>query len=167
MRRRLLLFTIFAALLLAGCESGQPSEAEREEISLLVKDFLQRLADAYGRMDAAPLEGVAAPRLIEKARWDIDVLRGGGDRLEPRLKSVEILSMKVLRHANGYVAAREVWDIRRFDSFTGELRGHDPESVLHTHIQLQRMKRRWVVLYRDVEETATGPRLVVPTKPAR
>lgn len=149
-----------------GCDSDRPTEAEREEIPRLVRVFLERLAEAYGTMDPAPLEEVATPRLMEKARHDIDLLRAGGDRLEPRLKDLEILSLKVLRRTNAYVAARERWDTKRFDAFSGQRVGHDPDSVLHTHIQLQRIRGKWLVLYREVEETATGPRFVVRTPSA-
>ncbi len=154
---------VLASLAVAACETGEPSEVEREEISRQVRVFVERLAEAYSGMDPAPLEGVATPRFIKQARHDIDLLRAGGDRLEPRLKNLEVLSLKVLRHTNAYVAARESWDTKRFDAFTGELVGHDPNSVLHTHIQLQRTDRQWLVLYREVEETATGPRFVVKT----
>jgi len=154
---------VLASLAVAACERSEPSEAEREEISRVVRVFVERLAEAYSGMDPAPLEGVATPRFMEQARHDIDLLRAGGDRLKPRLKNLEVLSLKVLRHTNAYVAAREIWDTKRFDAFTGELVGHDPNSVLHTHIQLQRTDRQWLVLYREVEETATGPRFVVKT----
>ncbi len=158
-----LLAVVLASLAVLACESGEPTAAEREEIAQVVRAFVERLAEAYGGMDPAPLAGLATPRLMEQARHDIDLLRAGGDRLEPHLKNLEILSLKVLRHTNAYVAAREVWDTKRFAAFTGELVGHDPESVLHSHIQLQRVDRQWLVLYREVEETATGPRFVVKT----
>ncbi len=159
----LLIAVVLASLRFLACETGEPNEAERQEISRVVRAFVERLAEAYGGMDPAPLEGLATPRFMERARHDIDLLRAGGDRLEPRLKSLEITSLKVLRHTNAYVAARETWDTRRFDAYSGELVGHDPESVLHTHIQLQHIDRQWLVLYREVEETATGPRFVVRT----
>ncbi len=154
---------VLSSLAVLACESGEPTQAEREEVSRVVRAFVERLAEAYSGMDPAPLEGLVTPRFMERARHDIDLLRAGGDRLEPRLKNLEILSLKVLRRTNAYVAAREIWDTKRFDAFTGELVGHDPDSVLHSHIQLQRVDRRWVVLYREVEETATGPRFVVKT----
>lgn len=165
-RTVLLIPVAFASLAGLACDSDQPTEAEREEVSRVVQTFVERLAEAYGGMNPAPLEGFATPRFMEKARHDIDLLRAGGDRLEPRLKSLEITRLKVLRHANAYVAATETWDTRRFDAYSGELVGHDPDSVLHTHIQLQLIDRQWLVLYREVEETATGPRFVVPTSPA-
>lgn len=157
---------VLAVLASLACESDQPTEAEREEIARVVRTFVENLAEAYGKMDPTPLQGVATPRLMEKARHDIDLLRAGGDRLEPRLKNLEITQLKVLRRTNAYVAATETWDTKRFDAWSGELVGHDPDSVLHTHIQLQLIDRRWLVLYREVEETATGPRLVVSTPPA-
>lgn len=161
----LLIGVVLGSLAGLACESGQPSETEREELARVVRAFVERLAEAYGGMDPEPLAGVATPRLMERARHDIDLLRAGGDRLEPRLKGLEILSLTVLRHTNAYVAVRETWDTKRFDAFSGELVGHDPDSVLHTHIQLQRIDQQWLVLYREVEETATGPRFVVATPP--
>ena len=151
------------ALSLVACETDQPTPAEKEAITPLIRTFLISLAAAYGDMDASPLQGIAAPRLMEQALKDINLLRAGGDRLEPVLVDLEITDLKVLRHANAYVACTETWDTRRFDSVSGELVGHDPHTVLHTHIQLKKVKRQWLVLYRDVEETAVGPRFVVPT----
>jgi hypothetical protein len=154
-------------LLPLGCERERPSAAEREAIEPLVRSFLVELASAYGALDPGALAGIGAPRLIERARRDIELLRAGGVRLEPKLLSVEITSLKVLRHANAYVACTELWDTRRFDAATGELVGHDPHTVLHSQIQLKRIEGKWLVLYREVTETATGPRLVVPTPTPR
>ena len=155
------------AVTLAACETDVPTPREREEIVPLVRTFLVQLARAYGDLDAGALAGVGAPRLLEQAGKDIELLRAGGVRLQPQLVSVEITDLKVLRRANAYVACTEVWDTTRFDSYSGELVGRDSASTLHSHIQLKRVEGAWMVLYREVEETATGPRLVVPTAAPR
>ncbi len=151
---------------LAACETDQPTPEERATLEPLVTDFLQKLAQSYREMDTAPLDGIAAPRMIDRVRHDIELLKSGGDRLDPVMKSVEITRLLVIRHANAYVNATETWDTKRFDAFSGELIGHNPDSVLHSHIQIKLMDGKWMVLYREVEETATGPRFVVPTEPA-
>jgi hypothetical protein len=153
------------ALSLSACETDVPTPREREEIAPLVRNFLVGLARAYSELDAAPLAGLGAPRLLEQAGKDIEMLRAGGVRLRPQLVSLEITDLKVLRRANAYVTCTEVWDTTRLDSYTGELVGRDSASTLHSHIQLKRVEGAWMVLYREVEETATGPRLVVPTAP--
>lgn len=154
------------ALPLAACETDVPTPAERAAITPLVRTYLERLARSYAELDASHLEGVGAPRLLADAKRDIELLRAGGVRLEPRLVSLEVTDLKVLRRANAYVACTELWDTRRFDAYTGEMVGRDSASTLHSHVQLKKVEGAWMVLYREVEETATGPRLVVPT-PAR
>lgn len=165
MRRAVLPAVVVLALAAQGCETDVPTAAERGVIEPLVRTFLLRLAEAYEDLDPAGLEGLGAPRLLLEAERDIEMLRAGGIRLQPRLVSVEITDLKVVRHANAYVACTEVWDTTRIDSFTGEVVGRDSSSVLHSHIQLKLAQGAWLVLYREVEETATGPRLVVPTAP--
>lgn len=162
---RALVATVILAVAAGGCETEVPTPPERAVLEPLVRTFLVQLAAAYGAMDTKPLEGIGAPRLLERARHDIDLLKAGGDRLEPVLVEVTIDTMKVLRHANAYVTCTEVWDTRRFDAFTGELIGHDAHTVLHSSIQLKKIEGRWLVLYREVEETRTGPRLALPTRP--
>lgn len=159
-------YPVIASLALAAavaCETEVPTAKEREAITPLVRRFLLQLATSYATLDAAPLAGIGAPRLIEQAGRDIQLLRAGGDRLEPSLVSLEITDLKVLRHANAYVVCTEVWDTRRYDATSGKLVGRDAHSVLHSRIQLKKVKGAWLVLYREVEETATGPRLALPT----
>jgi hypothetical protein len=158
---------VAAAAALAGCETDVPTPAERGEVAPLVRTFLVQLAHAYAELDPRALEGIAAPRLLAEARRDIETLRAGGIHLQPELVSLEITDLKVLRRANAYVACTEVWDTLRFDAFSGEMVGRDRASTLHSHIQLKKVDGRWLVLYREVEETATGPRLVVPTRGTR
>ena len=150
-------------LALAACETDVPTPREREELVPLVRTFLVQLARAYAELDAGALAGIGAALPLAQAGKDIEMLRAGGVRLQPRLVSVEITDLKVLRRANAYVACTEVWDTIRLDAYTGELVGRDSASTLHSHIQLKRVEGAWMVLYREVEETATGPRLVVPT----
>jgi hypothetical protein len=79
------------------------------------------------------------------------------------LLSAEILDLKVLRRSNAIVSVREVWDTRSYDAFSGELVGHDPASLLHSHITMKRMDGQWRVTLRRVEETTGGPRLTMPS----
>ncbi len=164
MQRLARTLALILAVLAASCEREVPTAEERAVLEPLVRTFLVQLAAAYGSMDPSPLEGIGAPRLVERVRHDIDLLKANGDRLEPVLVEVRIDTMRVLRHANAYVTCTEVWDTRRFDAFTGELVGHDAHSVLHSSIQLKKIEGRWLVLYREVEETRTGPRLALPTR---
>ena len=167
MQRTKLAAVLALALAAAGCETEVPTPEERATLEPLVRTFLVQLAAAYGQMDPKPLEGIGAPRLMERARHAIELLKAGGDRLEPVLVDLTINEMKVLRHANAYVTCTEVWDTRRFDAFSGELVGEDASSVLHSSIQFKKLEGRWLVLFREVEETRTGPRLALPTRPPR
>lgn len=154
-------------LLLGACERDVPTAEEREAITNLTRAFLLALAQAYSTMDTKPLEGLAAPRLINET-WDgILTLRANDDRLDPVLVELTITDIKVLRHANAYVFCTERWDTKRLSVDGSVLKGHDPASVLHSVIQMKKLEGRWVVLYREVEETATGPRFRVRTPAPR
>jgi hypothetical protein len=164
MRRAIVPLLLLALLLpLAACETDEPTAEERAELEPLVRELLVRLAQAYRDMSTEPLEGFAAPRMMEDVRLQIQNLRAGGDRLVPELVEVEIARLSVIRRANAYVATVETWDTRRLDAYTGEELGRNPSSVLHSNIQLKRVEGRWLALYREVAETATGPRFIVPT----
>lgn len=151
------------AMGLAGCETDVPTEEERAVIEPLVRTFLLQMAAAYAEQDPRPLADVSAPRFMDDVQRQISLVRAGGRRLEPVLVSVEILDLKVMRRSNAVVSVREVWDTRSYDATTGELIGHDPESVLHSHITMRRIDRQWRVTFRDVPALATGPRLALPT----
>jgi len=158
-----LLVVLAATLGLAACEQDQPTAEERAAIEPLIRSFLLSMALAYSQEDPAPMAEVSSPRFMEEVKRQIRLVQAGGRRLEPVLVEVEILDLKVLRRTNAFVSVRETWDTRSFDVRTGEMIGQDAESVLHSHIHLKRIDRQWRVLFRDVEETATSPRLVLPS----
>lgn len=158
-----LLLLCMLAVSLASCERDTPTEKERAALTSLTRRFLLALAKSYSTMDPKPLEGLAAPRFINET-WDaISTLKANDDRLQPNLLDLQITDIKVLRHANAYVFCTEFWDTKRFSVDGSVLKGHDPNSVLHSVIQLKKLERQWLVLYREVEETATGPRFLVRT----
>lgn len=160
--------TLGVLVVAAGaCERDTPTPAEREAITAVIRPFLTQLAAAYATEDPSKLDGVAAPRMIESVKHGIEIMEAGGRRLEPVLVSVDITSMKVLRHANAILACTETWDTRSFDAYTGQLIGRDENSILHSHIQLKLVNGKWIVLDREVDETATGPRLMLPTPTPR
>ncbi|MEW5878066.1 MAG: hypothetical protein AB1751_08385 [Acidobacteriota bacterium] len=167
MRGRAWLLPLALSLTLAACETDKPTPQEREAITSLTRAFLLSLARSYSEMDVKYLEPLAAPRFVNETYDAIMTLRANGDRLEPVLVNLEITDLKVLRHANAYVFCTETWDTRRLDVASGQLKGHDPHSVLHSVIQMKLVEKRWVVLYREVEETATGPRFLVRTPKAQ
>jgi hypothetical protein len=165
MRLRALAAMLGLALLSGACERDTPTPQEREAITHLTRAFLLALAQSYSAMDTKPLEGLAVPRFINET-WDaILTLRANDDRLDPVLVNLTITDMKVLRHANAYVFCTETWDTKRLTVDGTLLKGHDPNSVLHSVIQMKKLEGQWVVLYREVEETATGPRFIVRTPP--
>lgn len=160
-RKWLLLCTL--AVTLVSCERDTPTEKERTTLTSLTRTFLLALARSYSTMDPKPLEGLAAPRFINETWNAISTLKANDDRLQPDLIDLQITDIKVLRHANAYVFCTEVWDTKRFSVDGSVLKGHDPNSVLHSVIQLKKVERQWLVLYREVEETALGPRFLVRT----
>lgn len=163
MKRLAFVGLVTLAVLFGACERDTPTPEEREAITSLTRAFLLSLARSYSELDVQYLEGIAAPRFVSETYDAILTLRANGDRLDPVLVDLAITDLKVLRHANAYVFCTETWDTRRLDVVSGQLKGHDPHSVLHSVIQMKKLEGRWVVLYREVEETATGPRFIVRT----
>jgi hypothetical protein len=151
------------ALVCGGCEDTVPSEQDRVIVEDAVTAYLHALADAYSTLSVEPLEAVAAGNEIEEVRRTLRGLAGTGDRVEARLLSVEYASINIFREVNATVTTTEVWDVTRFEAFTGRQRGHNPTSIQDSIIQLRLIDGRWRVSARRVVGQEAGPRWNVET----
>jgi hypothetical protein len=157
------LATVCAALLATGCDDTVPSASERTAVESSVTGYLHALADAYSSLSVEPLEPVATRNEIEEVRKTLRGLAGTGDRVEARLLSVELVSVSVFREVNATVTTTEVWDVTRFDAFTGHERGRNPTSIQDSIIQLRLVDGAWRVSARRVVGQEAGPRWKVET----
>ncbi len=167
-RRRGMLVVAGAALLLtvSACEDTTPKPAERTAVEQAVNGYLQRLADAYTNMDTRVLNGLAAKGEIASVQGVLRKLGSTGDRIEASLLRVEFEKMEIFRVVNATVKTLEVWDVHRYDAFTGKEKGHNPGTIQHAVIQLRLIDGSWIVTARRVLETQGGTRWNVTTPTA-
>jgi len=141
-----------AGLLIAvgACEITEPSPEEREAVLTAVSGYLDGLARAYSTFDLSPLEGVASPNEIAAVRKLIKNLAMTGDRVHSTLKLFEVEEMEIFREVNATVRLIEVWDVVRYQATTGVEKGHTPNSIQYTVLQLRLVDGEWFVVGRSV-----------------
>ena len=140
------MLTALAMLLGSACEDTAPTPAEREAVEIAVRSYLEAKAEAYSTLNLEPLEGVASPNEILAVRKLLTQLAQSGDRVDSTLIGIEIDDMSVFRGINATVRLYEVWDVKRYDAFTGREKGRNPSSLQNTIIQLRLIEERWVVV---------------------
>ncbi len=151
-----LLLLAGAAVVITGCENTEPSPEVRKEVVSAVRIYLDRLAQAYSEMDATLLEGYATEGEIRDTQALLHKLRASGDRVEASLLRMDVLDVQVFRVVNATVTLLEVWDVMRLDYYTGKEKGHNPNTIQHSIIQLRKIDGKWMVTARRVQET-NGP----------
>lgn len=109
---RALAAVLLAAAVLACGPSEQAAGDARVEIEQLLGEYLPRLPEVYRTGDLAPLEGLAAPREMERIEAFIRDRAQEGQVVDPELESFEIERFDLYQHSNGYVTTREVWNLR-------------------------------------------------------
>ncbi|NOZ93783.1 MAG: hypothetical protein GXP47_03445 [Acidobacteria bacterium] len=152
-----------AGLLLTGCENTTPTPEERQEITKTVLQYLHQLSDAYTNMDARRLKGVASTGEMAAVAKVLHKLAMSGDRLETTLLRADVEDVQVFRVVNATVKLLEVWDVRRLDAYNGKEKGHNPNTIQHSVIQLRKIDGKWLVTFRRVLETEGGSRWKMPT----
>jgi hypothetical protein len=148
-----------AVLGVAGCEDTTASPEERAELDRAVAGYLEALAESYSTLDVAPLEECASPIEIATVRGILRSLVATGDRVEATLRSYQIERVALFRGINATVWVVEVWDLVRYDAFTGREKGRTDGSVQETMLQLREMDGRWIVIARSMvkeEEPVVG-----------
>jgi len=123
-----------------GCENTTPKPEERKAITAAVMRYLHQLSDAYTNMDARRLEGTATRGEMAAVQKLLQKLAESGDRVEATLLKAEVEKMDVFRVVNASVRLLEVWDVRRLDAYTGEVKGENPATVQHSVIQLRKIE---------------------------
>lgn len=161
MRKTLLI--AFCGLLLAtvACEQTRPAAEERAALRQAVTGYLDALAESYSSMSLEPLEGHASPNEIAAVRKLLRQLAGTGDRIEATLRGFEIEGLEVFREVNATARLVEVWDLVRYDVYTGREKGRTEGSLQSTILQLRLVDGRWVVIGRSILERPT-PSPVAP-----
>ena len=101
------------------------------------------------------VEGWASPNEIAAVRKLLTDLARTGDRIQSTLLGYQIDHLEVFRHVNATVRLVEVWEVVRFDAFSGVDKGRTPESIQNTIIQLRLVDDRWLVVGRIVTQHET------------
>ena len=148
---------VVGALAAAGCEDTPVSPAQREELGRAVAGYLDALAESYSTLDVEPLEEWASPIEVATVRRILKALVTTGDRVEATLRGYEIERMALFRGINATVWVVEVWDLVRYDAFSGVEKGRTDGSVQQTMLQLRKVDGRWQVIARSMVQDATPP----------
>ncbi len=155
---------VLLGLAVTGCEQTTPSPEERTAIEQAVQVYLDHLAAAYSQLDASELQGFAAKGEIQSVAGVLHDLAASGDRVEAKLLHVEFEKVEIFRVVNATVKTMEVWDVGRFDRYSGREKGRNPSAVQHSIIQLRKIDGQWLVTARRVLETTKGKsRWTVPS----
>ncbi len=146
-----------------GWPPSRPSDAERAAVETAVNGYLHALAASYSDLDASRLEAWASPQEIAAVRTLLRGLAATGDRVEAQLRGVEIQKWHLFRTVNASLSLVEVWDVARFDAFTGREKGTNPNSVQNTLLTLRLIDGTWKVTARRVVEDQPRSRWNVTT----
>lgn len=138
------------ALAATGCENSVPDPAERAAIEEVVDGYLDALAEAYSNFDVTPLEDWASPNEVLRVRNLLKGLAQTGDRVDSTRRTHHVEHLEIFREINATVRLVEVWDVVRYDAFTGVEKGRTENSIQNTLLQLRLVDGRWIVIGRTV-----------------
>jgi hypothetical protein len=145
------LFVVVLSIVSAtACEDTTPNEAERAAVDSAVSSYLNALAESYSTLDTGPLQGVASPNEIAAVRMLLRSLVATGDRVQSSLLVYDTEHMEIFREINATVRLVEVWDVVRYDATSGVQKGHTPDSIQYTLLQLRKVEGTWIVVGRSV-----------------
>lgn len=145
---------------LQSCERLDPTAEEQGLVENAVRGYLDRLAASYSGLNAGLLEGLATPNEIAAVDKQLRTLASSGDRVHATLLQVDVTRIQMFRVVNASVETVEVWDVQRYDVYTGREKGRNPASIQRALLQLRRVDGRWLVSARMVlpaTETPTAP----------
>lgn len=137
-------------LVAVGCGTEGASPEQRAAVEAAVREYLDALSTTYAEMDPSALESHASPNEIQHVDTMLRTLAQGGDRLEARLLGIEFEAVEVFRSVNATVRLVEIWDVGRYDAFSGRETGRNAESIQSTLIQLRRVDGSWIVVGRSI-----------------
>ena len=133
-----------------ACDTGEPDPAVRADIDRTVNGYLNALAESYSNLDTSPLDEWASPNEVLAVRKLLTDLARTGDRIQSTLRGYHVEHLKVFRRINATARLVEVWDVVRFDAFSGVEKGRTPNSIQNTMLQLRLVDGRWVVIGRSI-----------------
>ncbi len=163
--RSLIAVLLGLALLAIACENTTPSEEQRVELEEILLEYLNDLAEAYSTGELSPLQRHASRNEISEVKRLLDKLQMTGDRLQAMLLHAEIDEAMIFRRINATVTLTEVWDVARYDSYTGHEKGRNPQSIQSSVIQLRIVDGQWKVIGRRVLETQSDSAWSVTPEP--
>ena len=154
-RAALTLTWVLALIVTAGCEAERLDPAERAEVDRTIDGYLNALARSYTNLDVSPLDQWASPNEVAAVHKLLTDLARTGDRVESTLRGYHIENIGVFRQLNATARVVEVWDVVRYNAFTGEEKGRTPDSIQNTLIQLRKIDGTWKVVGRAILERET------------
>ena len=146
---------LVAALAMTACEDTTPDPEVAAAVERTVAAYLGALADSYSNLDVEPLKEWASPNEVLRVRNLLEGLARTGDRVDSTLLGYEVDYLEVFRDINATVRLVEVWDVVRYDAFSGEVKGRTPSSIQRSVLQLRLVDGRWIVIGRTVLERET------------
>lgn len=156
-RRLVAVGAVLAAVATFGCENTTPDPEQEAAVQQAVDRYLDALAESYSNLNVKPLEGLASPNEIARVRNLLQSLAQTGDRVDSSLRGYQVDHLEVFREINATVRLIEVWDVVRYNAFTGEEKGRTPDSIQKTVLQLRLVDGKWIVIGRSVLERETPP----------
>lgn len=148
-----------------ACEDVTPTPEERAAVEEVLTAYLHGLASAYSNLDASDLGILATEAEIQSIQQVLNTLAASGDRVEATLLGYEIERLDVFREINATVRLTEIWDVARYDAYTGVEKARNPQSVQTSIIQLRNMEGEWRTTARRVLESDGESRWAVTPNP--
>lgn len=148
-------------LLLAGALACGPSEQVQEEalteIEELLEAYLPRLTEVYTTGDLTALEGLAAPREINRVETFIRERAQEGQVVDPELERFEIEDVNLYQHSNAFVTTREIWNLRLRAAGSDRLISEELGKSYRYRYQIHRDDGDgWTILAREVIAPPAG-----------
>lgn len=147
---------IVLLLLVVGCGgtfSSETTEEERTAVRQTLERYLPLLARTYATSDTTPLESYAAQREVATVQKRLSELGARGERLEPEFQGLSLESVNLASHTSAYATTLEVWDLRLYSTSGGDPVVEAIGQRNRVKYQLKREEGRWIILYRELEQT--------------
>ena len=149
---------ILAALLAASCAGPNAiSDADREAIEVLLREYAQRMSEAYVDGDVSRLAELATEREQHRLSAAIAELSGSGRGLRPTLRSLAIESIDRAGSASVAVGTLEVWDLEVVALGSGQTVSESPGQENRLSYSLVRERGQWRILSRLLRTSTEAP----------
>ncbi len=151
---RCLIGLLLASALVVGCaETGGDPQVDRQDIELVLRQYLPLLGQAYATRDTSILEGLAVPKEMARISLRTEELAATGRVYQPELKEVTVEDVSVWNYSNAFVTTLEVWDVRSYTLGTHLLVNESLGQRNRVKYQMKRKEGSWVILYRELDQT--------------